>query len=196
MSVPVTFKGSNGDASINEASITETGEVRVASERYLKFENLIIPFTNATYGASLNQNGGFGGTPEVVHDGIDSVAWTGSNVIGGKVNFSNAERPHTGTLAVKVDNPAASDVWQFARTTPISMAGHTALTMWINIDKDWTTESISLSGFDTGTGLAVRNFVLVENYLNTTSFDTWHKAVIPLTDLGIEAATLDAFRFT
>ena len=54
----------------------------------------ILPFINDTYGAAMNQNAAFGGTPVNIHNGIDSVLWTGSEPIGTKVTFDSTD---TGT---------------------------------------------------------------------------------------------------
>ncbi|HUU35357.1 MAG TPA: hypothetical protein VMW48_14935, partial [Vicinamibacterales bacterium] len=39
-------------------------------------------FSNDTYGADMNVNVAFGASPVGVHNGIDSVLWTGSAISG------------------------------------------------------------------------------------------------------------------
>ena len=93
MSLPVKIVGTNGTARTVEAKMHVKEDVPVGvlayTEPYREFDTRIAPFINPELGASMNVNAAFGGTPILVHDGEDTVAWTGSNIVGGKVNFSN-----------------------------------------------------------------------------------------------------------
>lgn len=156
----------------------------------------ILPFLNDTYGSAMNQDGAFGGTPVGIHDGIDNVLWAGSNIIGGKVNFSSGDagRFTNGTNSVKVDNAAAGDVWQFDKGSNQALSAYTAFSMNVNIDKDWSTDSVSIYGYDTGSGLQVGDKVLLEDYIDENSFDVGQSASIPLTDMNLQASTIDSIR--
>jgi len=160
-------------------------------EQLIQFEHL----TNDDYGVDMTQNAGFGGTPELVHDGIDAIAWTGSSVVGTDVTFDNTARPHTGTKAVLVNAPDIDDVWQFLRASSVDLTAYTALTLWVNIDRRWDAgDSFSLYGWDTASGLMVGTPVLLEDYMNEATYDVWHKLVIPLQNMGLESSSVDAFR--
>ncbi|MBV1929745.1 MAG: hypothetical protein KUG81_09580 [Gammaproteobacteria bacterium] len=153
------------------------------------------PFINAELGSSMNTDAAFGGTPDGVHDGTDSVLWTGSQVVGTKVTFDSIDRPQAGTKSVKINNPDILDIWAFTRASTIDLTNYTALTFGINIDKDWTGgDSVSICAWDSGLGQMVGNAVNIEDYITETLFDVWQEVVIPLTALGIEAETIDQFR--
>ena len=151
---------------------------------------------NAEYGVNFAQNGAFGGTPDRVHDGIDTTLWTGSSIVGGKVTFNSSARAHTGSNSVLVDNPNQGDVWAFAKGSDIDLNNYTALTMQVNVDKDYSiSDSISIYGWDTDLGVQVGNKVFLEDYVNTLDFDNWHVASISLVDMGLTAATtVDSLR--
>jgi len=173
----------------------------VVATRPLKyFDNSVRFFTNSEYGANMNVDASSGGTPDKVHDGIDSVLWTASDVVGGgKTTFNSTDENHTaaGSRSVKVDNSPVDDVFQFTKGSDLDCNGYVSLSLWIYIDKDWkANDSISIYGFDTGTGLDVGDPVFLEDYVDYNFQDDWQKVVIPLTDFGSLAGytTLDTLR--
>ena len=153
---------------------------------------------NSEFGVNFAQNGAFGGTPERVHDGIDSTLWTGSNIIGTKADFNSAARPYLGTYSVLVDNPNAGDSWDFDNGADIDLTGYVALTMQVNVDKDYTiNDSISICGWDSDLNIIVGNKVFLEDFINVLDFDNWNVASIPLTAMGLESSTtVDSIRMT
>ena len=112
-----------------------------------------------------------------------------------KLDASDATNSPATARSILIDNPIAGNVWQFAKGSDIALSSYVALTMQINIDKNWNGgDSVSIYGFDVGVGqVGIR--VLIENYVDITVFDTWQSITIPLTDMGLQAATIDAFRF-
>jgi len=158
-----------------------------------------IPALNNEYGIEMAVNGGFSGSAEEVHNGIDNTYWTGSNIIGAKVTFNSTDRPNNGTNSVKVDNPSANDIWQFDKGSDIPVSGSNAFTMAVNVDQDWNTgDSVGMYLWDTGLGSAVGNTVLLEDYFNETNFDVWQNIVVPMSDLGfsdVSVETIDSIRF-
>jgi len=182
---------------INEDGINSV----IVSTRPLKiYQNKIIFFTNSDYGANLNQNVGSGGNPEEIHDGIDNVYWTASDIVGGgKTTFDSTDQNHTGsgTKSVKVDNSPVDDVFQFDKGSDINCNNYVSLSFWIYIDKDWAVgDNIEIYGYDTGTNTQIGDAVGIQNYININTLDSWQQAIIPLTDFGSLATstTLDAFR--
>jgi len=205
MTIPIEIEGSSKGNGVSRVEVYnpsidnregEAGLTVYVRERDLH-KNSLLPFLNADFGAAMNQDGEFGGTPIGIHNGTDSVLWTGTNVIGGKVTFdsTDAGRPSGGTKSVRVDNPASGDVWQFDKGSSQDLSGYVALTLNINIDKDWTEgDSVSIYGWDTTGSTQVGNKVLLENYVNTFDFDVAQVAAIPLADLGLTEQTVYAFR--
>ncbi len=182
-------------AEINNDSGRESCGLVVATRPLKTFENIVSFFSNDSYGVDMNQDASAGGTPVEVHDGTDTAYWTGSNISGAKVTFDSMDRANNGSLSVKVDNPALGNTWEFDRGSDLSVSGYVSLTIYINVDKDWTAgDSVSVFGYDTASFSVVGNSVLLENYINELNFDVWQKATIPLTDMGLTAGTIDALR--
>jgi len=155
------------------------------------------PLANDEFGVSMNQDASTGGTPLGIHNGLDSALWTASDIIGTKMTASSGDRANTGSFSVKVDNPALNNVWQFDRGSDLTLSGYVSITMYVNIDKDWSTgDSVSIYGWDTASGLVVGVPVLLENYLAEFSFDVWQKVTVPLSDMGLAAETIDAIRMS
>ncbi len=48
-------------------------------------------FLNDDFGAAMNQNIGFSGTPDIIHNGTDTSAYTGSNIAGAQATFNDTD---------------------------------------------------------------------------------------------------------
>lgn len=203
MAIPIEIQGSSKGNGVSKAEIynpshdkrTGAAGVTVYTEDRLLKSFQPIPLSSAGFGISLAQDGSFGGTPDKIHDGTDIILWTGSNVTGNKVIFDSTDRAFEGTKSVRIDNPSNGDIWQFSKGSDLTLNNYKALTLKINIDKDWGDgDSISLYGYDTGTNTQVGNKVFIEDYIGIVDFDVWQSAVIPLTELGLTTGTINAFR--
>jgi len=170
------------------------GGLVVYTERFRDVTTEFAPLINAENGANMNVDGSAGGTPEVIHNGIDTVAWTGSNVVGSKVTFNSTARPQAGSNSVLVNNPALNDIWQFDKGSNLTASSYVAISLGVNIDKDWAADSVNLYAWDTGAGAIVGVAVLLEDYIDETNFDTWQTATIPFSDLGLASVDFDAIR--
>ncbi len=179
---------------------TEVPGLVVATRPLKVYTNRLSFFTNDTYGTNMAQNAATGGTPVEVHNGIDDVLWTASDVAGGgKTTFNSTDQNHTsgGSRSVKVDNSPVDDVFQFDRGSDLDCTGYVSLTIWIYVDKDWkANDDIIIYGWDTGTSLQIGDAVGLQDYFDYGDYDTWQKISIPLTDMGALAlsTTLDALR--
>lgn len=172
----------------------DTGLV-VFTEDLKEKEILFNPAFNPDFGIEMAIDASFSGTPELIHDGTDTVAWTGTNITGTKVTFDSTDRANTGTKSVEVDNPALSNVWQFDRGSDVDLSNFVAISMFINVDKDWSDpESVTMYGWDTTSNTQVGDAVALEDFFNETDFDTWQKLSVPLADMALEGSTIDAIR--
>jgi len=201
MSTPIEIKdGSGSSKSVHLHQ--KNGDVGIIAytsqlkEREIKF----LPAFNSDYGIEMAINGEFSGTAEDIHDGTDSVLWTGSNIIGNKVTFDSTTRFNGGSKSVEINNAAVNDIWQFDKGSDIAISGYVSTTMSINVDKDWTTsDSVGVYFWDTDSNSQVGDMVLLENYFNEAEFDVWANIAIPLDDMGLGgsgiADTVDAIRF-
>ena len=167
----------------------------VATRPLKEFENTVKFFSNSDYGSDMNVNALAGGTEIKVHDGIDSALWTGSSIVGGKFTFNSTDRANAGAQSIKVDNAAVNDTMQLAKGASQDLTGYVAISMFINVDKDWKNgDSIALYGWDTAAGLMVGNEVNLEDYFSWNTFDTWLSLIISFDDLGLTEETIDSFR--
>lgn len=267
---------------------SQTGEptgVVVSTRSLKKYENTVKFFANSTYGVDLNIDASAGGTPEKVHDGIDSSLWTATDIVGGaKTTFDDSTHAYEGIITVvdysiidpgdsftinattrtegtdwtaetsntvtasniatditdnvtgfsatsssgivtvtsdpgyditvfstnadidemtatgqsiEVAGAAVNDTFQFDKGSDLDCTGYVSLTVWVYVDKSWAAgDSVSIYGWDTGTGLQIGTTVYLQNYFEWDAYDVWHKITIPLTDMGAlsNSTTLDALR--
>jgi len=181
---------------MHHKSDTPPGAV-VYTESYRELTPQFAPFINGDAGVNMNVDAAFGGVPEIVYDGTDTVAWTGSEIVGNKVTFDSTDRAHGGTKSVKVDNPALNDIWQFDKGSDLVVSGYVGVTLFINIDKDWSADdSVSLYAYDTGGAVMIGQEVRIEDYLDQFDFDVWQSVSIPFADLGISVTNFDVIRMS
>lgn len=201
MAVPIKVAGTIKNGELCEADLHRCGDDRglvvFTVPLHTDFQRSAFA-NNSELGFQMAVDAGFGGTPDVVHVGIsDGVNWTGSNIVGGKGNFNSGDRANSGTVSVKWDNMNLNDIIEFDKGSDITTSDHVAVTMAVNIDKDWSAgDSISLYAYDTGTASTIGSEVFLEDYLNKFSFDVWQNAVIPFDDLGLASTDFDAFRMS
>jgi hypothetical protein len=168
----------------------------VVAVRPLKtFRSETLFFLNDTYGVNMNIDASPGGTPEEIHNGIDSVLWTGSNIIGNKAVFNSSAQSYAGSQSVLWANPNINDVIEFDKGSSIVPTDYTSLTMWIYIATDWGLgDSIGLFGWDTTSGIQIGDSVFIENYFNISDFGSWQKITIPITDFNYGLSNIDSIR--
>lgn len=63
-------------------------------------DDVLLPFLNPTFGADMNVNVGFSGTPEGIHDGGDKTLWTASNLTGSNFVFTSTTHAKQGIATV------------------------------------------------------------------------------------------------
>jgi len=171
----------------------DTG-LKVFTEELQEKEILFSFALNPELGFEMNIDGTFGGTPVGIHDGTDSVEWAATNISGAKVTFDSTDQPQAGTKSVKVNKPAVSNVWQFDKGSDLTVANYVAFSMFIYVTSGWTVgNSISMYGFDTGTGLQVGTAIALEDYFNEQQFGVYQKLSIPFTDMNL-TADIDSIR--
>ena len=195
----ITDAVSNLKARVDNASGDEQEALIVATRSLKEFNNRPIYFTDSEGSKDMNVNVTFGGTPDKIHDGIDSVLWTGSSIVGASVTFNDAGQNHTaaGATSVKIDNAAVGDIWQFAKGGDVVCSNYSAITLWVYIDKDWVFgDSIIFYGWDSGASAQVGLAIALEEYFDYSIHDTWQKIAIGLDVFGDLATStiMDAIR--
>jgi hypothetical protein len=187
------------EARVDDDSGAEEQALVVATRPLKTYSPKTVSFAHDTYGIEMAQDAAYGAGELLIHDGTDTAAWTFSEPVGTKWIADSTDRAYDGTKALKCDNPNIGDIMQVINNVgpgdDIDMTGnYVALTMWINVDKDWAGGD-SISVYAHVGGALVGNAVYLENYFASGSYDNWQYIDIPLTDMGIEASSIDAFRF-
>jgi len=199
MTLPVNIQGTTADGEVRQADMHrnngDTGMVVFTDALYDRKPRFDFAF-NPDFGVEMAIDARFTGVAVGLHDGLDSTLWTASSVLGTKFTFNSTDRFKEGAQSVKTDNPAAGDIMQFTHpSSTIDLSNYVALSMFINVDKDWVVgDSIEIYGWDTGGAVEVGNRVKIEDYLNFSQFDQWHGVTISLSDMGLTESTIDAFR--
>lgn len=200
MPIPVRISGTTEGGVVRDADIHRSNgdSGLVVFTEPLREKDILFQFAlNSTLGFEMAIDASFGGTPDLVHDGIDNVGWTASAISGSKFTFNSTDQANTGTQSVKTANASLGDVMQFDKGSDINLASYAAISMFIYVGSGWgsgSTDSFSLYGWDVGTGTQEGSAVLLEDYFNEVQFGEWQRLTIPLTDMGIEGTSLDGFR--
>lgn len=186
---------SNNKSAEVDSADGEKKAVVVATRDLKTFKFHTSFFTNDDYGIDMNVNAATGGTPLKVHNGIDDALWTGSSILGSKFTFNSTDFAHAGSNSIKIDNPKVGNILQLAKGSSLDVSGYVSLTMWVYVASNWGLgDSISIYGWNTGTGLVVGNSVNLENYFNYSVFGVWRKISIPLSAMSLASGTIDALR--
>jgi hypothetical protein len=188
MGIDVTI--SNGKtAQIIERENLKPG-IMVYTEPAREFIAQTKALTNDTYGADMNQNATFSGTPDGIHDGTDSVLWTAS-AISGTWTFDSTAQAQAGTKSVDATATVNNDEALFTRGSTISTGSYTAVTGYIYITS-WATSGtkevqirLRNGGVDQGDTLDL------SNYVDTTTLNTWLKFTIPIGDFNAGTVAID-----
>ncbi len=192
----ITDKKTNISASVVNGKDEEHALV-VATRPLKTYDNEVLFFINDEYGADMNKSAVVGGTPELVHNGIDTALWTGTDLID-NVIFDSTERPYEGARSIKFSTWSnTGDLIQITRPAGnLDLSGYVALTMWMNVNNNWSdSDSVTVYGWDSSTNTQVGIEVPLEHYFDNNQDDTWQKIVIPLDDMELVSKTIDSIRF-
>jgi hypothetical protein len=192
MSIKTTIadgQGTNGEAAVKTKRGIASGLV-VYTEPLRDTIAQTKAAVNDTYGADMNQNVSFGGTPEGVHNGTDSALWTAS-AISGTWTFNSTAQAQAGTKSVDATATVNNDEALFSDATSINTGNYTALTGYIYITGWPTSGTKDVEVRMRNNGTDEGNALNLSNYVNNTTFNTWQKFTIPMTDLTGGSVTVD-----
>jgi len=197
MSIEVQLKDGEGQGHV--ASVLQKNGwkgLAVFTEPLRQKATKLISFSSPSQGANMAVDATFTGAPIPIYDGNDNTYWTGTAIIG-TVWSDSTNRAYSGAASLRYNRGAVGDTFQFDKGSAQDLTGYSAVTFAINVNRGWSSnpvESVELYGWDTGGGTQVGTRVKIENYFTQNSFDVWQLVSIPLADLGVATATLDAFR--
>lgn len=184
------------------AEVDSDGFVSVRTKNYYTWENKIISFTNPTYGDDLTINAAVSATgdTEYINNGNDDTYWTLTIISSFPNDFVySTDQNHTegGTQSVSFVDSEDGDVGQFARPGGVfNLGNYVTLSGWIYIT-DWDqtgTKDVLIYGWNTVTGLQVGLQVDIGDYVVTTNLNSWQRFIIPLSDMNLVNADIDAIR--
>jgi hypothetical protein len=188
--------GANGTASVRKKADVAEGLI-VYTEPLRDSIAQTKAATNTTYGVDMNQNATFGGSPDGIHDGTDSVQWTGSNDSGANFVFDSTDQAQAGTKSVDGTATVNTDAALFTRGSAIANGSYVALTGFIYLTS-WSTlgtrKDIDLTVKLAGATLG--DVLPLSPYINTASLNTWQKFTIPIEDFNMPVSNMDELLVT
>ena len=161
------------------------GEI-VYTEPLFDYNPTLKPFLNDDYGAAMNQNVAFGGTPELIFDGGSGGSeWTGSG--DSEWDFADGGK-------VVLDHGANNSQALFSDAGTIDSSAYTVLTGKVDLD-NYTpgTQDILFQFQFNGTPLG--DSVSMNSFIDTGNFAEQDFA-IPLTSFNLAGETVDEFTMT
>jgi hypothetical protein len=180
------------------AEVTTKQALKVATEPYHTYAAAAVLFTNPTYGLDMNynfSNEGAGNSNEIIHNGIDSVEWTASAIVGGSWTFNSTANPDTGTKNIELSVGAIGDTAQFDRGSNVTMDNHTGISGRIYITTQGNPNAnLAIYAWDTTTSSIVGTAVDIFDYVDVGTLLVYQTFAIPLADMGLTGATFDAIR--
>jgi len=178
-----------GAARVSEAHVhpftrdsTHNG-LLVLQERFLNFDTQILPAINPNFGAGMNIDGSFGGTPVLIDDGA-AGGWN-TTAVQGAWNFTDAGR----TSITNANNNDEALFEQPIGTTDmtnfVALSGNIILTTYAAANN-----SISIQ-FSFG-GTVVGNPINLNDFIDTGEIGVTQNVAVLKADLGVSTVTVDA----
>ncbi len=188
---------SNG---VTAAMNTENGEdvgLVVATRPHRLYTSRTMFFTDENGDVDMADAASYGDTPEMVHDGIDNIYWTGSVKKGVWVFDDTGTIPDhtpddTGDRCIDGTNTGKDGEIDLTHPTSVDLSSYAAITGWIYITGWQTGKNLELKCRITGGNIG--NKVNVNNYISIGLQDVWQQFQIPLADLGLLGSTIDVIR--
>lgn len=188
-----------GDRDGNAAEIKKNADrvrgVVAYTTPYIELNPKSIPFTNATFGAEMNQAVTFSGTPEGIHDGTDSALWA-ATAISGTWTFDSTTNPQAGTKCVDATSTVDNDAALFSDATTTNMANFTAITGQIRIEGFDISKGNHVQMQFRLAGAPVGNSINIDDFVDPLVFDAYQGFAIAKAELGLSTQTVDEMVIT
>ena len=135
-------------------------------------------------------NAAFGGTPEKIHNGTDSVEWT-ATAVSGTWDFASTDEAKNGTKSI--DASLSINGSTFKMQNGAITANYEAITGWIKITKwDQGDDSISIYGWDTTANAQIGDAVQIENFVSQTEIGSWQPFTLQTTDFAFSTTNINS----
>ena len=194
MSLPITIidgKGKGIEACVTSATNgykTPDGLV-VYADDLLHWTPTAIPLFNSTGSLEMAVNASVGGTPELIHNGTDTVQWTAS-ALSGTWDFASTAQAQAGTKSIDATATVNGDEALLEDGTTTDMSGYVGVSGYIYVTRYSQTNDEMRLRFRSS-GVNVGNSVDIGDYVDGTNQNAWLKFSIPKGDFGIDGQTVD-----
>ncbi len=181
--------GSGATASLVKTEGDPTGIV-VYSKDLNTFVSTPLFASNPTFGQDMNIDASIGGTPELIHNGTDTVEWTAS-VLSGDWTFDSTTNPKSGTKCIDATNTIDSNEALFTAPSSIDMSNFSTISGQIRIESFTNPANkhielrFRLSGGDIGVSINL------EEYVDVGLLNVYQGFIIPKEDLEAGTVTID-----
>jgi hypothetical protein len=147
---------------------------------------------------AMNVNGSSaGGTPDPIHDGIDSVLWTGSNLNGSSFVFDSTAQAAAGTRSIDGTATVNNDQALLTRSAPVNIVSYTGITgsIYVNSWPATGTKEVRLKFRLAGVDIGLE--VDISSFIDITNQNTWQTFIIPFTgNFNLSGSQLDELVIT
>ena len=196
MTIDVEISGAdqNGDSAtttlVNRKK--QIGPV-VYTDELLQYKQRSLLFFSDEGSRDLNIDGGFGGTPELIHNGTDSVEWTAVATVG-TWDFASTTQANTtygGTKSIEALNMSDGDTATISKGSDLAFANFTAVTGFIYLTRfNQSFQEILISFTDNG--ILVGTSMDLMNFVDGGLLNVWQKFSISKASLGQNGTSVDA----
>tara|TARA_Y100000310_G_scaffold121659_1_gene120407 strand:+ start:2885 stop:3979 length:1095 start_codon:yes stop_codon:yes gene_type:complete len=195
MSLPITLldgKGTGVEATVTTSTNgfeTPDGLV-VYADDLLHWNPKSYLFADELGSIEMAVNASIGGTPELIHNGTDTVAWTASVLSGSNWIFDSTDQAQDGTQSIRARGTANGDEALITAGSTVDLSNYSLLTGYVyldryNVNRHGIELRFRLAGVDEG------NSIDLNDYVNTGNLDVWQKFAIPKADMGLGGETID-----
>ena len=142
-----------------------------------------IPFLSDAGSPVMAVDASASGGTEGIHDGTDSVLWTGSALIG-TWDFASTTQANSGTKSVDATATVNGDLAQFERSSAVDSADFSIMTGAAYLTRFNTTRNtiplkLLLAGVQSGITVDLGEFI------NASIIDAWQDFSIPLDEFDV-----------
>lgn len=157
---------------------------------FLELRPEFHPFLNDDFGAAMNQNIAFTGTPSIIHTGGDTTGQWSTSIVAGTWDFNDTTDPFAGSACVSLTSANNNDQAIFSTISVVGLSTKTALTGQLRLETyDANNNSINLQfqNSDVDVGSAVN----LNDVVDTGLLNAYQSIVIPKDSFDISDQNVD-----
>ena len=180
----ITDKLTNEPASTHKGRAhTDKQGLMTYTQPFREYVSKSIVLTNDDGSPNMNVDASVSGATDGIHDGTDSVLWTGT-ALGGTWDFASTAQAQAGTKSIDATATVNGDQAQLERSSSTPSSSWEVITGWVyltsyNASKHEILLQWMLAGVADGSTLDLGT------YINTGTTGAWQSFTIPLSDFGV-----------